>query len=69
MNKTIHAIQHDTVAAICWREYGRTDVVEAVLQANPGLSAQGPVLNMGTAVYLPEITTPQQTKQTVQLWE
>lgn len=42
------AQQYDTVDAMCWRYYGRTDgVTEKVLAANPGLSAIGPVLPHG----------------------
>ena len=47
--KEVYAIQHDTVDAICWREYGRsTGVVERVLEANPHLSEFGPFIPMGT---------------------
>lgn len=69
MATTVHANQGDTLDAICWRHYGRTaGVVEAVLDANPGLAALGPILPHGTAVQLPDITTQQQ-RQTVQLWD
>ena len=68
--KTITAIQYDTVDAICWREYGRSSgVVEMVLAANPGLAELGIFLPMGTQVTLPDIETPQQIKQTIQLWD
>jgi len=67
--KTITAIQYDTVDAICWREYGRSSgVVEIVLAANPKLAELGVFIPMGTQVTLPDIETPQQTKQTIQLW-
>ena len=70
MPKTITALQNDTVDAICWREYGRSSgVVEMVLTANPKLAAFGPFIPMGTQVTLPEIETPQQTKQTINLWD
>jgi phage tail protein X len=49
------AQQGDTVDALCWRHYGRTDgTVEAVLEANAGLADHGPVLPHGLAVELPE---------------
>jgi len=68
--KTINALQNDTVDAICWREYGRSSgVVEKVLEANPGIAAYGPILPMGTEVILPDLETPQQIKQTIQLWD
>ncbi|MCO8066817.1 tail protein X [Acinetobacter schindleri] len=70
MAKTINALQNDTVDAICWREYGRSSgVVEKVLEANPGIAAYGPILPMGTEVILPDLETPQQIKQTIQLWD
>jgi len=68
--KTITAIQYDTVDAICWREYGRSSgVVEMILAANPKLAELGAFIPMGTQVILPDIETPQQTKQTIQLWD
>lgn len=37
----VRAHQYDTVDALCWRHYGRTQgVTEQVLKANPGLGAQ-----------------------------
>lgn len=67
--KSIRAIQHDTVDAICWREYGRSSgVVEKVLEANPQL-ANFVFIPLGTEVMLPELESPQQTKQTIQLWD
>ena len=70
MPKTITALQNDTVDAICCREYGRSSgVVEAVLEANPKLAEYGAFIPMGTQVTLPEILTPTQTKQTIQLWD
>lgn len=68
--KEIYAIQNDTVDAICWREYGRsTGVVERVLEANPHLSEFGPFIPMGTKVQLPDILTPQNKVQSIQLWD
>lgn len=70
MPKTITALQNDTVDAICWREYGRSSgVVELVLTANPKLAEFGVYIPMGTQIILPEIETPQQTKQTINLWD
>ena len=60
MAKTIHALQYDTVDAICWREYGRSSgVVEKVLEANPQLAELGVFLPMGTQVILPDIKRDQ----------
>ncbi len=39
----VRAHQYDTVDALCWRHYGRTQgVTEQVLKANPGLTEYGP---------------------------
>ena len=70
MPKTIFALQHDTVDEICWRVYGRSSgVVEKVLEANPKLAELDAFLPIGTEVTLPDIETPQQIKQTIQLWD
>ncbi|WP_196018971.1 tail protein X, partial [Serratia ureilytica] len=38
----VYALQGDTVDAICWRYYGRTQgVVEQVYSLNEGLAAAG----------------------------
>jgi len=63
------AQQGDTVDVICLRHYKRTEgVTEAVLAANPGLGAKGPVLPMGTKINLPRLTL-QNSRRTVQLWD
>lgn len=70
MTKTVTAVQGDTLDLICWRYYGQTSgVVEIVLAANPSLSEQDAVLNMGTQITLPNIELQQQTKQTINLWD
>ncbi|MCO7537808.1 tail protein X [Pseudomonas asiatica] len=62
--------QNDTVDALCWRHYGRTaGVVEAVLDANPGLAGHGPVLPAGLLITLPELQTAAPERQTVSLWD
>ncbi|WP_024554313.1 tail protein X [Franconibacter helveticus 513] len=65
----VRAQQYDTVDALCWRHYGRTQgMTEAVLTANPGLADVGPILPHGLEVELPEqVSSP--TAETVQLWE
>lgn len=65
----IPARQGDTIDAICHRHYGRTaGTVEAVLDANPGIAALGPILPMGTTINLPDVPPPTTARQTVQLW-
>lgn len=70
MATQLRAIQNETVDALCWRHYGRTaGVVEAVLQANPGLADHGPVLPSGLLVTLPDIQTPAPARAMVNLWD
>ncbi|MEK2611129.1 tail protein X [Pseudomonas shirazensis] len=62
--------QNDTVDALCWRHYGRTaGVVEAVLDANPGLADRGPTLPSGLLVTLPELQATAPERQMVNLWD
>ena len=65
----------DMVDLICYRHYrhyGRTaTVTEAVLVANFGLAARGPVLPAGVEIILPDFGTPEQRpveKETIRLW-
>ncbi|WP_411958898.1 tail protein X [Pseudomonas sp. s4] len=70
MTAQLRTLQNDTVDALCWRHYGRTaGVVEAVLDANPGLADRGAVLQAGVLVNLPEIQTSAPERQMVNLWE
>lgn len=63
------ASQGDTLDLICQRHYGRTQgTTEAVLQANPGLAAQGALLPMGTEVKLPRLNL-QPVRRSVVLWD
>ncbi|HGP3735351.1 TPA: tail protein X [Yersinia enterocolitica] len=65
----ILAQQHDTLDAMCWRYYGRTEgVTEKVLAANPGLADIGPILPHGYPVEMPEVSAAT-TTQTLQLWD
>lgn len=60
------AQQGDTVDLIAYRHYGDAGMATAILDANPGLSALGPVLPIGTPVNLPPKQTP--TRAAVKLW-
>ena len=64
------ALQGETLDALCQRVLGRTEsVVEATLEANPGLADLGPVLPQGWPVNLPDTTQAVQSETaTVQLW-
>jgi phage tail protein X len=70
MASTVHALQGDTVDAICWRIYGRTaGVTEAVLEANPGLADFGTILPHGTFVTIPDAAPQAPELQMVNLWD
>ena len=63
------ASQGDTLDALCYRRYGRTEgVVEAVLAVNLGLAELGAVLPHGTAVELPVVESST-VSETVNLWD
>ncbi|WP_213993909.1 tail protein X [Sodalis sp. dw_96] len=65
----ITALQGDTVDALCWRYYGRTQsMVEQVLAANPGLADLGVILPTGTPVELPDIAAAA-VRESYQLWD
>ncbi|WPZ28987.1 tail protein X [Sulfitobacter sp. OXR-159] len=59
----------DTVDLIVWKHYGRQSdgLVEAVLAANRGLAALGPILPLGTKVVLPPAEEPR-AQEAVRLW-
>lgn len=59
----------DMLDWICHKHYGRTaKVVEAVLEANPGLAELGPVFDVGVLINLPELPSAPAVK-TVRLWD
>ena len=66
----VRASQGDTLDLLCFRYYGRTaSVVEAALNANPGLADLGAVLPAGTLLTLPDAAkTMQASIEQVQLW-
>lgn len=65
--QTVRAQQGDTVDLIAFRHYGDSTMVEAILEANPGLAKYGTLLPHGLKVDLPERTvTP---KRGVNLWD
>lgn len=59
----------DTADLIAHRAYGATaGMTEALLDANPGLAAAGPVLPAGMLVALPAPPAPQ-PRRPIRLWE
>lgn len=59
----------DMLDWICWRHYGRqAHVVEAVLEANPGLADLGNILPPNYVISLPNIELPK-SNEMVRLWD
>lgn len=58
----------DVLDDVCLRHYGRVGVLDAVLAANRGLAAIGPVLPAGHKIRLPDPPTPV-TAAIVRLWD
>lgn len=70
MPATYFTKQGQTVDLACADHYGRTaEVTEAVLAANPGISAIGPVLPMGTRIMMPDIAKKTAASKLPTLWE
>lgn len=70
--ETITARDGDTLDALVWRERGLGPAdLPAVLTANPGIAALGPILPKGRVVTLPTITAPATAVRTdvVNLWD
>lgn len=60
----------DMLDAVCQAHYGRqAGAVEAVLEANPGLAEQGPLLSAGHRIELPELPEEARESGTVRLWD
>lgn len=62
--------QGDTIDWICWKHYEglQSGAVEAVYEANPGLTKHGPVLPASVVIELPEL--PKEDLQpVVRLWD
>lgn len=68
----VYARQGDTLDSLVYRHLGRTaGVVEAALEANPGIATLGAVLPHGTAIDLPEpaAATAPARRALIQLWD
>lgn len=65
----VRAHQYDTVDALCWRHYGRTqESLSRCCRRIRGWLSMAPFLPHGLQVELPDITAST-TAQTVQLWD
>lgn len=47
------ASEGDSVDLIAYRRYGSHGMEQAILEANPGLAALGPIIPLGTRIALP----------------
>lgn len=52
---------------LVWQHYGRSDVIAAVLEANPQLAQLPPVLEAGLVIELPELLLPVE-EPVIRLW-
>lgn len=66
--RQVTALRDDTLDQVCIRHLGNTRALEQVLVLNPNLAQQGPMLEIGTRIVLPD-TPPQATKKMIQLWD
>ncbi|MGL6147567.1 MAG: tail protein X [Plesiomonas sp.] len=65
----IRAMQGETLDMILNRHYGYTaGITEQVLKLNPKLAAQGPFIQMGTVITLPDAPATA-TQPMIQLWD
>ncbi|MDR1853483.1 MAG: tail protein X [Azoarcus sp.] len=68
MTITVYAVQGEALDHLCWRTMRRTaGVVEEALELNPGIALTDRLAE-GRAVLLPG-TSPQPTRQLVNLWD
>ena len=64
----VRAQQHDSLDQLCWRHLGRTaGVVEATLEANPGLARIAADLPAAHPVHL--VAPPAAPLALIQLWD
>lgn len=67
MSRLYRTIEGDMLDAICKAELGTEAHVPAVLDANPGLAALGPVYPAGILITLPDLPTAA-TRPAIRLW-
>ena len=57
----------DVLDDLIWQHYGRSEVLAAVLEANPALARLPPVLSAGLVIELPELQLPVEAP-VIRLW-
>ena len=67
MPKRVTTHDGDVLDALLWQHYGRSDVIPAVLAANPQLAQLHPVLEAGLVVELPDLPLPVEAP-VIRLW-
>ena len=67
MTRRVIAKEGEMLDEIVWRHYGRSDVIAAVLEANPQLAQLSPVLVAGLVVELPDLPLPAEAP-VLRLW-
>lgn len=69
MATTLRARHGDTLDALLWRDAGRdATALPAVLEANPGIAGNGPLLTAGTPVIVPDNAPANAARPVIQLW-
>lgn len=69
MSTTYKTNDGDMLDDICHSNYGReAGAVEAVLEANPGLAAIGPVYDAGLSIILPDLPETEQ-QDLIRIWD
>ena len=58
MSSIYRTIDGDMLDAICKTQLGAESHIAAVLEANPGLAALGPVYPAGVLIALPDVGAP-----------
>ena len=67
MPKRVMTHDGDVLDDLIWQHYGRSDVLAAVLEANPALAQLPPVLTAGLVIELPELQFPVE-EPVIRLW-
>ena len=67
MPKRVMTHDGDVLDALVWQHYGRSDVLSAVLEANPHLALMPPVLSAGLLIELPDLPLPVEAS-VIRLW-